>query len=868
MKKFLLSFFAITLILGKLWAGAGIWHSSINLTINGEYADYKITENSIFPNTELPKTVYITGTTLTINNIIVNVWKDNSGNICGGTYTLEIKDANENIIASKSLVITWFSEYESEYGGSKNQTWKNIEGATIDLSNIKAGTYTMTITGYATGNTNSSTDCSKQIQDNRVSCQLIVEEILNDYPDVKPEDSHSSSVPSECEDVMLQAFYWDSHDNNARYGNTKWITLNEQVTELTTFFDLIWFPPSAASSGGLGYHPYQLSNQNGNLGSEQQLKTLINNCHENNTKVIADIVVNHRDNKSSWCDFTDDDFGEYGQFQLTAAHIVGNDEVNFEDSGDCKGKATGADDTGEQYGGARDLDHTNPYVRQFVSAYLNWMKNIIGYDGWRWDVAKGFSPRYFNEYNLASNAYFSIGEYYDGNPDVLKGWIHGCAMNSLAFDFGTKFTAFNEGMASNNYYKLQGAGLLGAGYSKYAVTFIDNHDTFERGNGIDFANINNKDKILQANAYLLSMPGVPCVFYPHWKYYKDDIKPMIHARKACGIHSESRVTNEYVSYDKYEATIHGKNGTLILKVGSGSSYNETPGGYTKVASGNNYGIFINTTTAAAPKLIVTPKGGYYENGTQVTLQSTSPDVKIYYTLDGSKPTFSSAQYKSPIKITEDSVVLRVFAEYKGGVSEIQNHTYTTGRSLRSEGIKVSLYKPNNWNQVYLWAWDNADNNIFGDQWPGKPITNEGNGWWSHTFDLDVFYANILFNNGDTSNTIKTADVKGVVENTCYYFEGANKAPRITNNCLITTNYTQPLNSQLIIYPNPTQGELQIESNDIIKIVRIINTTGIIVNKFNINTTQTHISISNIPSGLYLLQAIKENGIINQTIVKQ
>ena len=86
--------------------------------------------------------------------------------------------------------------------------------------------------------------------------------------------------------------------------------------------------------------------------------------------------------------------------------------------------------------------------------------------------------------------------------------------------------------------------------------------------------------------------------------------------------------------------------------------------------------------------------------------------------------------------------------------------------------------------------------------------------------------------------------------------------------MITTNYTQPLNSQLIIYPNPTQSELQIESNDIIKIVRIINTTGIIVNEFNVNTTQTHISISNIPSGLYLLQAIKENGIINQTIMKQ
>ena len=46
MKKFLLLLFTNILILNQLWAGAGIWHSSINLTINGEYADYKITENS------------------------------------------------------------------------------------------------------------------------------------------------------------------------------------------------------------------------------------------------------------------------------------------------------------------------------------------------------------------------------------------------------------------------------------------------------------------------------------------------------------------------------------------------------------------------------------------------------------------------------------------------------------------------------------------------------------------------------------------------------------------------------------------------------------------------------------------------------
>ena len=46
---------------------------------------------------------------------------------------------------------------------------------------------------------------------------------------IKP--THGSSVPSECEDVMLQAFYYDSYGedgpgnvliNGKQLGNTKW----------------------------------------------------------------------------------------------------------------------------------------------------------------------------------------------------------------------------------------------------------------------------------------------------------------------------------------------------------------------------------------------------------------------------------------------------------------------------------------------------------------------------------------------------------------------------------------------------------------------------------------------------------------------
>lgn len=64
---------------------------------------------------------------------------------------------------------------------------------------------------------------------------------------IKP--AHGSSVPSECEDVMLQAFYYDSYRDGApgdvvlsgttTLGNTKWSTLLNQSGEIGSYFDLV-----------------------------------------------------------------------------------------------------------------------------------------------------------------------------------------------------------------------------------------------------------------------------------------------------------------------------------------------------------------------------------------------------------------------------------------------------------------------------------------------------------------------------------------------------------------------------------------------------------------------------------------------------
>ena len=419
-------------------------------------------------------------------------------------------------------------------------------------------------------------------------------------------DVYTSSAPEKCPDVLLQAFYWDSYTDKG-YGRTKWIDHlngknNTSAEEIGKWFDLVWLPPMSNSTGGTGYLPIKYSNLNSDWGTEPKLKELIEVLRHNGARVVADIVINHIAGSAGWCTFAKLDFGEYGQFEPDASWICNTDEMNYDSgAGACKGKATGAADDGygteANYEAGRDWDHTNPNVQNMCKAYLKWLKNDIHVDGFRYDYCKGFHNSHIGDYNKAAEAYFSVMEYWDGDIGTLQYHLNDAHWNTLTFDFALKYKAFNDGIAADNYWNLKGAGLPGAGNARYAVTFLDSHDSFQR-DGNEFCGQGNSmtvcyDKIMQCYAYLLSMPGVPLVFYPHWVTFKDAIIPLINARYKTGVHSESAVSDE-AGDGFYKATITGTNGQIRLLVGPNSGYNNTPDGFTLAGKGLNYGVYIKT----------------------------------------------------------------------------------------------------------------------------------------------------------------------------------------------------------------------------------------------------------------------------------
>ncbi len=376
--------------------------------------------------------------------------------------------------------------------------------------------------------------------------------------------------PANWEGVMLQAFYWDS------YTDTRWSNLTNKADEYSQYFKLIWVPNSARAGSGnqMGYTPqYWFTHHSSSFGSETQLRKMIATYKEKGVGIIEDLVINHRTGLSGWTDFPTEEWnGKTWSIGLDG--ICSDDEL----AGSGHGTPTGAKDTGDNFDGARDLDHTNANVQENCKNYCKFLLDDLGYVGFRIDMAKGYAAKYTKLYNEYSKPTYSVAEYWDGSYDAVKAWIEGAGKQSAAFDFPFKY-AVNQAFSGNDMTKLvwlangttmQPAGMIHYGYQQYAVTFLDNHDTYRDSNKFT-------GNVPAANAFMLCSPGTPCVFLPHYQEYTSEIQTLINVRNSVGLHNMSAVTVLKSSRDCYMAEVTGSKGTLVVRIGSST---DTPSGYT------------------------------------------------------------------------------------------------------------------------------------------------------------------------------------------------------------------------------------------------------------------------------------------------
>ena len=607
--------------------------------------------------------------------------------------------------------------------------------------------------------------------------------------------------PANYDGVMLQGFYWDS------FNETRWPKLESQADELAEFFKLVWIPQSANCGGtSMGYDDlYWFSNYNSSFGSEDQLRSLIGTFKSKGIGTIADVVVNHRKSNNGWFGFPSEVYKGV-TYSMSSTDVCSNDDGGkAQTEANRLGVKLGNRDTGEDWDGMRDLDHTSANVQKCVTAYVKMLLEDLGYTGFRYDMTKGYSAYYTGLYNSSCNAQYSVGEYWDGNETAVKNWIDGTKIDgvvqSAAFDFPFRYV-IRDAANNNRWTGLSASSSKGlnmaANYKRYSVTFVENHDTQIR-------DVNNqqdpiRNNIEAANAFLLSMPGTPCIFLKHWMDYKESIKQMIYARQLAGITNMSTSFNmaNSPSVNYYVQRTVGPRGSLLAAMGS-TSY-QIPATYVVVASGTNYRLALSKTTETA---WASKPSGEYEGTINVTLTAVSQTdgAQLVYTTDGSDPTASNGTRVadgSSININKKTT-LKVGLLINGAVSGVITRNYEIDNST-FEPYEITVYlkdptvAPNNWKLVNFYSWDSA-NKQFNGNWPGQTITDTQvvNGvkfyCYKYTITGKDYYMNFVFNQGASAG--QTVDVTYVNKTAFFEVSSLTSHYNVTD---VTDVYLPYLNS--------------------------------------------------------------------------
>jgi len=599
--------------------------------------------------------------------------------------------------------------------------------------------------------------------------------------------------PANYDGVMLQGFSWDD------YTNSKWTTMEANSDEYSQYFSLIWVPQSGNCDGkSMGYNPKYYFDQNSSFGSEAELRSMISTFKQKNVGIIADVVINHRANVSNWVDFPAE------TYKGVTYQMVSTDIPYDDDGGACK---TWADangyqlspnrDSGEGWGGMRDLDHASENVQKCIFAYEDFLLNDLGYTGFRYDVGKGFAAKYFGLYNSKANPQFSVGEVWDGNG-VIKNWIKNTttdgAIQSAAFDFQFRYAVRDmiaSGYGSNSAPTFDNHAMLIADteYRRYSVTFVENHDTQDRtATGGDKQDPIKVGGELKANAVLLGMPGTPCVFQPHWLAYKNDIKQMILARKAAGIKSQSSWSKIACASAYYAWSCEN----LGVIVGKPSTTNIGSDFVLVQSVENNYYYFLKK---ACELPWITLASGSFEAGTaqkaKLVAVSQNAGAQLVYTTDGSTPTATNGtKVASNTEITlTQNTTLKVGLLVNGSVTKVETREYVF---VEEEPVppfdpyQATMHVRNEsgaMNPLYIYVWAGPENTQINGNWPGKKATETaeigGLTWYVQTFDITSadYAVNFVFAN--SAGNVQTVDVTGMTHDAYYVINSTKSGNKYT-----------------------------------------------------------------------------------------
>ncbi len=359
--------------------------------------------------------------------------------------------------------------------------------------------------------------------------------------------------------TMMQYFEWYYPENC-----TLWNKLQKDAQDLKNLgINMVWLPPAykgAAGVSDVGYGVYDLYdlgefNQRGTVptkyGLKDQYLEAIKSLHDNEIKVIADIVFNQKMGAdeteevianeidvedrnlvtsaayeiTAWTKFNfENRNNKYSDFKWDWTHFHGVDwdEKNkknaiFKFYGKHWDMDVDAENGNFDYLMGADVDLNNVDVVEELENWGKWYLDFCNLDGFRLDAVKHIRESFFKRWietmkNSTEKDLFVVGEYWNTNLDILKEYINDCDNNLSLFDVPLHYNLYDASNSNGNYdmRKIFDNTLVQL-MPEHAVTFVDNHDT-QIGQSLQ-SEIQEWFKPLAYALILLRASGIPCVFF-------------------------------------------------------------------------------------------------------------------------------------------------------------------------------------------------------------------------------------------------------------------------------------------------------------------------------------------------------------------
>lgn len=448
-------------------------------------------------------------------------------------------------------------------------------------------------------------------------------------------------------EIMMQAFEWYLPDDGNYYKNLAKEAKNLKEKGI----DALWIAPmfKATGTNDVGYGVYDLYDlgefdQKGSVrtkyGTVEELKKLIEVLHENDIKVYADVILNHKAGADfsetfkayevdpndrtkrisdaydieGWTGF---DFKgrnrKYSDFVWHFQHFNGVDFDNkqnkksiFEIAGENKGFSDGvSNEKGNfDYLMFADIDHKNPDVRDELFRWGEWFVNYVNVDGFRYDALKHIDDQFIIDFtkhiqNVVNRDFYFFGEYWLQDKDNTNHYLYDTKYNLDLFDVALHFNMYSASKNGNQFdMRKIFDNTLVQEHPTIAVTFVDNHDS-EPGQSLE-SFVEPWFKKIAYGLILLRKDGYPCVFYGDYckiggeyniEGQKDIIDNLMYIRKhyAFGEQTDYMENENLIGWIRHGDDFHnpmavvistGDINTLRMNVGkenAGKKYTEITG---------------------------------------------------------------------------------------------------------------------------------------------------------------------------------------------------------------------------------------------------------------------------------------------------